>query len=380
MVFRLKNLLLIVYCVLQASFVYSADLELDFLKMIKALREVHTAKIHQKDLEIVFADCMQNGHPAEKICVSSVNLLLALDEWPIDKDAPKILTLGAAKAYGQLCLFSPFTLSAMDSIILPYLKDGHISYSDIRTPGFEFKFGKRFSRTSMDDRTIQTMENGQILGHNYKVNLPVYFNKLVGDFFGNNLLIGGGVNCECQKALERHPSDEYYTIDINNAVKPDMVAHACYIPHLQALPTERFSFIWFEHHTPSEFMIDYRAVPQYFRIARPGAVFLIQTNYFIRSNELGRRQEKVLLEGLKEIKLKMEKDFFTVADLSMKSEKHKLWYQMVIIKPFYMEGRPNLNPQEWATFELNESSLKNYRKANKQEIEAALKLVKSLTE
>ena len=229
-------------------------------------------------IETVYQDATTDDNTFPVIGEASKSILCVLDAWPKTTPIPKKLLKAAGAAIGQFCYFSPYSLQFLEHIILPYLKDGSLTHDDLKTPHCTYTFGLKYSRKSMDPNIAMHMRNGQTISSRYHLNYSVIFNRLLSEFDGSFLLIGGGENCECEDA-SRHPKENFYRVDIDNSHLPDMVINAAYLPHLYSFPQEKFDFIWFEHCSVPEMMTDLRVFEQYFRFAKPGALFLYQTNF-----------------------------------------------------------------------------------------------------
>ena len=242
------------------------------------------------DLDRVYGPFPDSQESIMGIFESFQRIDAVLNNWPNGMPRPSKLVKALGAAIGQFCYGSPYTLQAIEGSILPYLNRGELRYEDCRTPNYEYKFGLRdnFSRTTMSPAILSNMKNGQTISTRYHLNYPVLFNRFLSEFKGDSLLIGGGEICECEDAHSRHPKDQFFTVDIDIEHKPDMIAHASYLPHLYSFPSERFSFIWFEHCSIPEFMYmhDKRVAEQYFRISKPGSIFLYQTFFIMPDPEV----------------------------------------------------------------------------------------------
>lgn len=274
----------------------------------------------------------------QQAVLSSIEVLKTLQSWPKTQELPLILLKGAGAAFGQLCFYSPFSLQFFEDALIPYLKNEKLSYENLRTPYYEFIFGEKHNRASTNPDIAKHMANGQTLGCHFHLNYPVYFNKLLGEFEGKFLLIGGGKNCECEDAANRHPEKSFYSVDIDNNHLPNMVIHAGYIEHLYAFPKERFSFIWFEHCTVGELILDKKVLEQYFRFSKPGCVFLFQSSFLLKN------QERVYKESYAAFEQTLKEYRFAILESTQSSaqrqptgyDKPKMFKfrQLIAMKPF----------------------------------------------
>lgn len=226
------------------------------------------------------------------------------------------------------------------------------------------------------------MGNGQLLSLNYHLNWPLYFNRLLCKFNGDFLLLGGGTICECEAPQDRHPQDLFYSIDIDNAHLPDMVAHGGYLQHLFFFPSERFSFIWFEHYTPVEIMQDIDVFKQYFRFAKPGCIFLFQSNYLIPDklheihNGEKKTHEEVTRVGFNMLASLALQCKFAILENTVSTQmgKDKIEYfiQLVLMKPLHVQDGPYFKYEDGVIFNLDNKLLSNFRKPTEKEQECAL--------
>ncbi|MBW8310217.1 MAG: hypothetical protein K0M45_11410 [Candidatus Paracaedibacteraceae bacterium] len=238
---------------------------------------------------------------SQQVALSSIKVLKALQSWPKTQESPSILVKGAGTAFGQLCFYSPFSLQFFEDTLIPYLENKELSYANLRPFYYQFRFGEKHNRASTNPDIAERMSNGQLLSCHFDLNYPVYFNKLLSEFKGEFLLIGGGKNCECGDATNRHPEESFYSVDIDNNHLPNMVIHAGYLEHLYTFPNERFSFIWLEHCSVGELILDKKVLEQYFRFSKPGCIFLFQSSFFLK-NQAAVYEEayKAFAEALKE--------------------------------------------------------------------------------
>lgn len=228
------------------------------------------------------------------------------------------------------------------------------------------------------------MQNGQTLSQKSFLNFPVYFNRLLSDFKGDFLLIGGGLNCECGNAAVQHPPELFYSLDINNKCLPDMAAHACYTYHLYTFPPERFSFIQFEHYSPGELTIDAgtgkfnpNVLEQYFRFSKSGCIFLIQSNYFVPGmNYGGKTHGEITKEMFKEFIVDLKKYKFAILENETKkttrNNRVKEYQQLIFQKPFCVREGPFFTVSQGPMISLNEETLKHFRVPSQSEQDQGL--------
>ncbi len=198
-------------------------------------------------------------------CVDYLNL-------PSEQQNPIVL----GKIYGQLAYISPWTLQFFEhDIYLPLIKSGKLRHEDLRTGYWAWRFGVRVGKWFGEQNA-----NGQILSQAFYRNDPVYVNRLLSEFTGPCLLVGGALkDCGCVKGC--HDPAVFYTVDIDNdSKKPDLVIHAGFLEHLYFFPTYRFDAIWFEHYTVAEMHLPpHKVLAQYDRMLRPKGVMIFQSNY-----------------------------------------------------------------------------------------------------
>lgn len=343
----------------------------------------------EKHKDNVNLEAEKNTNKVKQIVDSSLKTLELLNSWPQNKPVPKDLLKGAGNAIGQFCYFSPYTLPLLDCIIFPYLQKGLLNYNDLKAPHYSFKFGELCSRTTVDPNLSKQMVNGQWLTSHHHLNYPLFFNRLLIAFDGDFLLLGGGEKCECNHAQSRHPRDSFYCVDIDNRHAPDVVMHGGYLNHLYFFPTERFSFIWFEHYTPVEFLTDIRVVEQYFRMAKPGCIFLFQSNFISPHLQLSDEDGNTVTH--KEHTRKIFTFFagrllsykFSLLENEILETLHhgemKSFVQVIVMKPFQNFAGQVLESAQGPIMQLNEQTLINFRKANEREEEHALFCTKCMS-
>lgn len=322
-----------------------------------------------------------NDEELAQLWPSCIEVFSELGSWQHQaQEPPQILLKGAATAFGLLSFCSPYTLQLVEAFLIPYLQSKQLSYRDLRKPLYPFRFGEVHSRASTNSNIAQ-MVHGQLLDCHFHLNLPVYFNKLLGEFKGDYLLIGGGTNCECEDATNRHPEEIFYSIDIDNAHLPNVVIHAGYMNHLATFPEERFSFIWFEHCTIAELFTNEKVLDQYFRFSKPGCIFLFQSSFSLEN------QENLLENSYKKFIKTLEKYHFSVLEYkkSLAFRKHvggtipkeMEFRQLIALKPF------KINTNEGPSKRENPINIKInidlYRKPNSEEEGAALLKAKVLS-
>ncbi|MHB1948668.1 MAG: hypothetical protein ACYCQI_11215 [Gammaproteobacteria bacterium] len=79
-------------------------------------------------------------------------------------------------------------------------------------------------------------------------------NRDIADFAGRNLIIGCG---DCKKACcAKHPAKDFYSIDIDSNVSPDLCLDITKPIPADLLPDKRFDFIYFENIDLSCFIDD----------------------------------------------------------------------------------------------------------------------------
>ncbi len=300
----------------------------------------------------------------------SANLLIAVDSQKSSRQNPELIKLAGA-AYGQISYGSPFTLQFFDQTIIPFLRSGQLTYRDLDTPYFNYVFGQQHARDYLGLDVFKELKNGQFISDRYFWNYPLYFNRLLGEYSGEYLLIGGGDICECGNPGV-HPKELFYRGDIDNSHKPDVVLHAGYLEHLMLFPTNRFSFIWFEHCTVAELVQD-KVLSQYFRFTKPGAVFLMQMNFIIPKLEA---THKKFADDLKEKFLAKK---FAVLEFktatTLRNSRPEEFYQIILMKPFLKNSNQEKDPSPTMTINLDD-----YREPTPEEQVAGLTLAKSLSQ
>lgn len=279
---------------------------------------------------------------SQQAVLSSIEVLKTLKSWSETQEPPLVLLKGAGAAFGQLCFYSPFSLQFFEDALIPYLKNKKLSHENLRPPYYEFIFGEKHNRASTNPDIAKRMVNGQILGCHFHLNYPVYFNKILSEFKGEFLLIGGGKNCECEDATNRHPEESFYSIDIDNSHLPNMVIHAGYLNHLYTFPKERFSFIWFEHCTVGELILDKKVLEQYFRFSKPGGVLLFQSSFLLEN------QERVYKESYEAFEQILKEYRFGILESTQSSAKRQPvgykrpkmfeFRQLIVMKPFKVDA------------------------------------------
>ena len=284
-------------------------------------------------IEIVYQDATKDDNTFPIIGEASKHILITLASWPENIPVPQKLIKAAGAAIGQFCYFSAYTVHLVEHIVLPYLKDGRLTYEDLKTPHCTYTFGLRYSRTSMDPNIAIRMRNGQTISSRYHLNYSVIFNRLLGAFDGSFLLIGGGEKCECENT-SRHPKENFYRVDIDNSHLPDMVINAVYLPHLYTFPQEKFDFIWFEHCSVPEMIADFRVFEQYFRFTKPGALILYQTNFKLP----GPAFDEIFEESIRQVVKVFEAYQFAVLEnenySTTRKGESKNYKQIIAMKPF----------------------------------------------
>ena len=327
----------------------------------------------------------QNRDKTQQIVESSLATLRLLESWPKNLPVPQDLLKAAGSAIGQFSFFSAYTLQSLEYIVQPYLKNGILIYDDLKSPRYEYKFGlSASSRRSTDPNLAQIMANGQRLSMHYHLNWPLHFNRLLTDFDGEFLLLGGGATCECEAPQERHPQNIFYNVDIDNAHEPDLVAHGGYLPHLYYFPPERFSFIWFEHYSPGELIDDIRVLQQYFRMAKPGGIFLFQSNFLVPglvqvSNKLS-THEAVTKEVFDEFAARLLKYKFSILENKiLQRADGQRYVQMVVMKPMHVHDGPVFKVENGPIFNFDENILSQFRKPTDLEEASALMWSKVLS-
>lgn len=297
----------------------------------------------KKKATLIYRDIsQQDPENIGKIASASIEVLETLKNWNQETPPPKMLPICAGAAFGQLSYCSPFTCQFYDSVLLPYIQNGQLSYNNLRPPYYKFRFGLRAERHSQNPDTMVYMKNGQIIDMHYFLNDPLFFNRLFCEFKGDSLLIGGGEKCECGNGPLRHPKDHFYHIDIDNAHLPDLVMHADYLEHLYAIPSERFSFIWIEHCTIAGLYNDASVLEQYFRVAKSGALFVFQSNFILINEETLRIYDKAA-ENLKRFlaRYKFAALEESIREAIREGEKKK-FRQIIFMKAFKKSVTPEL--------------------------------------
>ncbi|KAB2832418.1 MAG: hypothetical protein F9K49_08160 [Caedimonadaceae bacterium] len=289
------------------------------------------------------------------------------------KQPSRALIKAAAVAYGHCTYITPYTCQFFDKELIPHLRSGKITYEDLRERFWDFKFGQIRSTQEVNTDKVIQMANGQQLTVQYHLNFPVYFNRLLGKFEGDRLFIGGGEKCSCENPTKRHPKSLFYHLDIDNACLPDMVCHAGYLEHLHTLPTERFSFIWIEH-TPLGEIGDERVLQQYFRIAKPGALFVYQTGFL-----LGGQYDSKAKRSLKNVQRMFQKYKASILEeyegKTKREGEMKKYLQFIAQFPYKKD--PSL-PLE-CEGPIFKDRLENYRAANTLEQLIELSIAKILS-
>lgn len=273
------------FVILTASFaVLAMDSSTDIMKRLEI------------DIRTVYKNATTDDSNISIIAEAGKRILFSLKSWPENRPVPEKLLKAAGAAIGQFCYFSPYSLQFLEYIILPYLNNKSLTYEDLKTPHCTYTFGLKYSRNSLNPNMLTNMRNGQTISTRYHLNYSVVLNRLLSEFKGSFLLIGGGENCECENA-SRHPNEHFYSVDVNNIQRPDMIINAVYLPHLYTFPEEKFDFIWFEHCSVPEMLADLRVFEQYFRFSKPGALFLYQSNFLLPDETT----EKIVKENIQRL-------------------------------------------------------------------------------
>ncbi len=214
----------------------------------------------------------RNLEERKQICDACIKYLV------IGGSNPEILS----KIHGQLSLMSPWTLQIVEpQFFLPLIKNGTLKHKDLHLWYWDFKFGYTTAETG--NVLVQKADNGQFLAVPAHYNNPLYFNRLLSEFTGPALLIGGtATGCECSKG---HDFNKFYTVDLRNEHTPDLVMHAGYLPHLYVFPTNRFDLVWLEHCTVRELGGTIIAA-QYDRFLKPKGVIVFQSNLYYTVPEI----------------------------------------------------------------------------------------------
>lgn len=223
----------------------------------------------------------------------SLNYLKFAKEWKSDKSFPQDLAKAIGSSFTWLCMapHSP-ALHEFEPLINDLVTSKLLNIGSLWIEGLSVTQVRY-----VDLGVMQIIDPG-----------PLQFKKrMLSAFKGTTLLIGGNHS-------EVFPKEQFFTMDVDIAQDPDVVANANNHVHIMAFPTGKFEKV-FLNHIGHVILEDCDLLKEYFRILKHGGMLEFKTEHSPEDSTQKIFSEKKALfgkalgtAGFKEITIEKKRD------------------------------------------------------------------------